>query len=59
LRATHSFLFAAMRLEPFVGAFLVGAHQARVARHISGEDPGKATSSGHSSGIPASRRPAK
>jgi hypothetical protein len=30
--------FAAMRLEPLVGALLVHAHQARVACHISGEN---------------------
>jgi hypothetical protein len=27
---------AAMRLEALVRAFLIGAHQARVTRHISG-----------------------
>jgi hypothetical protein len=30
--------FAAMNLEPLVGTFLVGAHQARIAHHIGGED---------------------
>ena len=30
-----------MGLEPFVRAFLVRPHQARVARHIGGEDGGK------------------
>jgi hypothetical protein len=50
---------AAMRLETFVRAFLIRAHQARIARHIGGEDRSKATRRGHSSGIPALRRPAK
>jgi len=30
-----------MRLEPLVGALLVLAHQARVARHIGGENGGQ------------------
>ena len=38
LRIEH---FAQMRLEAFVGAFLVGAHQARIAHHIGGEDRGQ------------------
>jgi hypothetical protein len=29
--------FAATRPEPLVRSFLVGAHQARIARHIGGE----------------------
>ena len=43
---------AEMRLEPFVRAFLVGAHQARIARHIGGEDRGKTAGRGHGSGWP-------
>ena len=38
---------AAMRLEAFVRAFLVRAHQARIARHIGGEDRGETADSGH------------
>jgi hypothetical protein len=40
---------AAMRLEPFVRAFLVRSHQARIARHIGGEDRGETADSGHCS----------
>src|SRR6516162_1838145 len=50
---------AAMRLEAFVRPLLVCPHQTRVARHIGGEDRGKTARGRHSSGIPASRRPAK
>jgi hypothetical protein len=39
--------FAAMRLEAFVRAFLVRAHQTRVARHIGGQDRGETAGSGH------------
>jgi hypothetical protein len=35
----------AMRLEAFEGAFLIGAHQTRIARHIGGEDRGETASS--------------
>src|SRR5262249_41371493 len=49
--------FTEMPLEPLVRAFLIGAHQARIARHIGGQDCGKASSCGHSSGKPALRRP--
>ena len=42
--------FAQMRLEAFVRAFLIGAHQARIAHHIRGEDRGK-TTGGSRSGI--------
>jgi hypothetical protein len=42
-----------------VRPFLIRTHQARVPCHIGGEDRGEATRRGHSSGIPASRRPAK
>ena len=48
---------AAMRLEALMGAFLVRAHQPRVARHIEGEDRGELAGHGHSSGNPAQRRP--
>src|SRR5215471_11174790 len=48
-----------MRLKTRVGAFFVGTHQARVARHIGGEDRGETAGGGHhSSGIPALRSPA-
>ena len=33
--------FAQMRPQAFVGAFLIGAHQARIACHIGGEDRGE------------------
>ena len=33
--------FAQMRLEAFVCAFLIRAHQARIADHIRGEDRGE------------------
>jgi len=39
--------FAEMCLEAFVRALLIGAHQARVARHICGKDRGKAAGRGH------------
>jgi hypothetical protein len=38
--------FAQMRLEALVRAFLIGAHQTRIARHIGGEDRGKAAGRG-------------
>ena len=50
---------AAMRLEAFVRAFLVRAHQTRAARHIGGQDRGETARRAHSSGIPALRRPTK
>jgi hypothetical protein len=40
---------AAMRPEALVGAFLVRAHQPRVARNISGEDRGETAGRGHCS----------
>jgi hypothetical protein len=49
--------FPEVGLEPFVRAFLVGAHQPRVAGYISGKDCGEATGGDHSSGKPALRRP--
>jgi hypothetical protein len=50
----------AMCLEAFERAFFVRTHQARIARHIGGEDRGKTAGRGHySSGMPALRRPAK
>ena len=36
-----------MRLEAFVRALLVRAHQARISRHISGEDCGETAGRGH------------
>src|SRR6266700_3930639 len=39
----------AMRLETLVRAFLVRPHQARIARHISGEDRGQTAGRGHGS----------
>jgi hypothetical protein len=38
---------AAVRLEAFVRALLIRTHQARVPRHIGGEDRGKAADRGH------------
>jgi len=51
LRIDH---FAQMRLEAFVRAFLIGAHQARIAHHIGGENRGQSTGGGrgHCSGRP-------
>ena len=52
--------FDEMRLEALVRPFLISTHQARIARHIGGEDRGKTAGCGHhSSGIPALRSPAK
>ena len=42
----------AVRLEAFERALLVGAHQARIARHIGGEDRGKTAGRGHGCGSP-------
>jgi hypothetical protein len=39
--------FTQMRLEAFVRAFLIRAHQARIAHHIGGEDRGETANSGH------------
>ena len=36
-----------MRLEPFVRPLLIRAHQARIARHVGGEDRGEAADRGH------------
>ena len=41
-----------MRLEAFARPFLVRPHQARVPRHIEGEDSSKATGRGHGCGSP-------
>src|SRR5262249_45524224 len=41
-----------MRFEAFVRAFLVHAHQKRIARHIEREDCSKATGRGHGCGSP-------
>jgi hypothetical protein len=41
--------FAQMRPQAFVGAFLIGAHQARIACHIGGEDGGEPAGRGHGS----------
>ena len=40
--------FVEMRLETFVCAFFVLAHQARISRHIGGEDRGQSTGGGRS-----------
>jgi len=51
--------FAAMRLEAFERALLIRPHQARIARHVGGEDRGETAGRGHySSGTPALRSPA-
>jgi len=47
-----------MRPEAFVRAFLIGAHQARIARHIGREDRGETAGGGrrgHCSGDDNSR----
>jgi len=36
-----------MALEPRVRAFLIGRHQARIARHIGSEDGSEAADRGH------------
>jgi len=36
-----------MCLQAVEGAFLIRAHQPRIARHIGGEDGGEAPGSGH------------
>jgi hypothetical protein len=36
----------AMRLQAFVRAFLIHPHQARIARHIGGEDRGETAGGG-------------
>jgi hypothetical protein len=41
-----------MRLEAFVGPFLVCFHKARIARNVGGEDRGETAGRGHSSGWP-------
>ena len=41
-----------VRSEVLVGAFLVRFHQARIARHVSGEDRGETAGRGHGSGWP-------
>ena len=38
---------AAQRLEPFERAFLVRTHQARIPRHIGGEDRGETAGGSH------------
>jgi hypothetical protein len=38
--------FAQMRLEAFVRAFLILAHQARITHHIRGEDRGETAGGG-------------
>ena len=49
---------AEMRPEAFVRPLFVGTHQARVPRHIGGEDRGETAGGGHySSGMPALRYP--
>src|SRR5262249_32855508 len=50
---------AADGLQGLEGAALVGPNEPRVARDISRQYRGKASGLGHSSGIPALRRPAK
>ena len=46
-----------MCLQPFVRAFLVGAHQARIPRHIQREDRGETAGRGRSSKQRARKRP--
>jgi hypothetical protein len=56
LRFDH---FSEMRLQAPVGPLLVSPHQPRIARHIGGEDRGKAARRAHSSGNRALRSPSK
>src|SRR5262249_39430167 len=42
----------AMRFEASMRAFLVPAHQTRIARHIGGEDRGETAGRGHGCGSP-------
>jgi len=42
----HLYELAAMNLETLVRAFLIGAHQARVVRHIGGENRGETAGCG-------------
>ena len=44
--------FDEIRLDALVGAFLIGTHQARIARHIGGEDSGETAGRSHGSGSP-------
>jgi hypothetical protein len=46
-----------MRFEALVRAFLVNSHQARVARHIGGEDRGETARLAHASSPNAIHRP--
>jgi hypothetical protein len=48
LRDLRVYQLVQMRPDAFVRARLVSAHQARIARHIGGEDRGKTADSGHS-----------
>jgi hypothetical protein len=48
-----------MRLEALVRAFLVCAHQARIARDIGGQDRGEAAGPAHMASLAAKRRPCK
>src|SRR5580693_1649306 len=45
------------RRQAFVRAFLVRAHQARVTRHIGGQDRGETADSGHRSPVEITLRP--
>jgi hypothetical protein len=49
--------FAEMRLEAFVRAFLVGAHQPQIALHISGKDRSETSGLAHAVSPVAKRRP--
>jgi hypothetical protein len=40
---------AEVGLEPLMGSLLVLSHEARIARHVGGEDCGKAADRGHGS----------
>jgi len=49
--------FSKMRLEALVRAFLIHPHQARITRHIGGEDRGETADGSHQPVQPALRRP--
>ena len=52
LLAEFASVVDAVRLEALVRAFLVRPHQARVARHIGGQDRGETAGRGHGCGSP-------
>ena len=45
-----------VRFEAFVGAFLVGSHQTRIARHVSSKDRSETAGRSHSHVFPKELR---